>query len=186
MNMNARTFTAITFVVGVVAGIVLCVFTERIRNALPLGRVHREQVTLTSLSPDETTRVRLVEIPAGMVDRNFELRVENLAARTVTTVFRSPDEGLPEGSERIVWASDGSRFFLVGRRFVVNDAARLPTGESLYLMYDLATHRTWCNATQQSQFPSFSRQDVENTGWQPQFQPASRPTTQQHRPDAGL
>ena len=122
-----------------------------------------ERTTLVSLSPDDSLRVHLVEIPA-LMDRNFEIRVESVANGQMQTVFRSPDEGRPVGSERIVWSADGTRFILLGRHFHVPDAAQLPTGEVLYLMYEVGTGRAWCNATQQREFPGFSRSDMGD-GW---------------------
>jgi hypothetical protein len=107
-----------------------------------------ERVGLTSLSPDEKTRVLLVEL-TFRIDRNFELRLENVDhAGEMRTVFRSPDEGRPEGSERILWSGDGRQFILLGRHFFVDPNAVLPTGEQLYLHYNLDTGELRCNATQ--------------------------------------
>ena len=86
------------------------------------------QTTVTSLSPNENYRVTLVERRLD-IDRNFELKLENLASHTITTVFHSPDEGRPIGSERIVWSVDDSRFLLLGRHFYATDASQLPSGE---------------------------------------------------------
>jgi len=60
-----------------------------------------EQVTLTSLSPDDAVRVNVVELP-HFVDRNFDLRLEKFVNRAgkAEVVFTSPDEGAPPGSER--------------------------------------------------------------------------------------
>jgi hypothetical protein len=134
-----------------------------------------ERVTLTSLSPDDRVRVSLVEKPKGLVDRNFVLRLDGSGV-PATTVFASPDEGAPPGSERIIWASDGSRFVLVGRHFFVKDAARLANGESIYLMYDIPTGRLWCNSSQQSRFPTFGMEELAGVHWQQQFQPPLPPT----------
>lgn len=148
---------------------VLCV-AAALAGGIFLGRMawsHRgERVTLTSLSPDDALRVRLVELP-NRIDRNFELRLEDLRKPDggTRTVFRSPDEGRPEGSERIVWSKDGSRFLLLGRHFYVHGNARLPSGESLYLMYEVPSGRVWCNAQQVSGVPSFSLQDVSTISW---------------------
>jgi hypothetical protein len=112
----------------------------------------RERVTVTSLSPDEKTRVLLVELPFR-IDRNFELRVESLdRTGEMRTVFRSPDEGRPEGSERILWSGDGRQFILLGRHFYVEPDAVLPSGEQLYLHYNLDTGQVQCNARQET-FP---------------------------------
>lgn len=173
--MRWKSAVVLAFVGGVTLGILLPLATSRLRKALSFRRVNEEQVTLTSLSPDDLLRVRLVEVPAGMIDRNFELRIENLADRTAKTVFRSPDEGLPEGSERILWASDGSRFVLVGRHFFTDGAPRLATGETLYLMYEVRSGRLWCNSKQPSRFPHFSLRDMEGTDWPPPLPPSATP-----------
>lgn len=105
----------------------------------------KEHVTLVSLSPDARYRVRMVEVPA-FIDRNFELRLEDLEGDVTRTIFASPDEGRPTGSEQIVWSRDSGRFLLLGRRF--SAGLRLPeTGEiAAYLMYDVPTGEAWCLA----------------------------------------
>ncbi|MDH3274880.1 MAG: hypothetical protein OEM99_10120 [Gammaproteobacteria bacterium] len=123
-----------------------------------------EQVTVASLAPDEATRVWVVELPR-FIDRNFAVRVEDLETGNLTTIFTSPDEGRPVGSERIVWATDGSRFVLLGRHFYVHPEASLPSGESLYLLYDLRSGELWSNAAQQTELPTFSREDLAATQW---------------------
>ena len=167
-----KAVAAITFLVGIGIGIVMTVSMCRGRG---------ERLTLTSLSPDDHLRVRLVEVSSGRIDRNFELRLEDLAGRATKTLFRSPDEGMPEGSERIVWASDGSRFVLVGRHFFLRDGPHLATGESLYLMYNVETGGLWCNSPQ-SKLPPFSLRDLEGTRWREPFLPTTLPATRQHVP----
>lgn len=109
-----------------------------------------ETVTLVSLSPDDNWRVHLVERnPPLAIDRNFRVRLERLADHSVRELFQSPDEGLPVGSERILWSPDSTQFVLVGRHFSHNDKyEQLPSGESLYLLYDIPSGRLRCNATQ--------------------------------------
>jgi len=138
---------------------------------LPAGRYlfwGRERITLASVSPDGSALVRLVELPS-FIDRNFELRLVTIKEGTeqgaATTVFRSPDEGRPAGSERIVWSKDSSVFLLLGRHFYVTDEAKLPNGEMLYLFYDLRSGKTLCNATQQSQYPSFTVKELGSVEW---------------------
>ena len=124
----------------------------------------RPPVTLTSLSPDDRFRVTLVERSA-VLDRNFDVRLDDRRDGTRRTVFRSPDEGFPPGSERVVWAADGSRFLLLGRHFHVTDAAGLPSGELAYLMADVHSGRVWCNATQQAEHPGFTVADLRAVRW---------------------
>lgn len=117
------------------------------------------ETTLQSLSPDDETRVRLIDTH-GYIDRNFELWIEHPLHTSPRKVFRSPDEGRPEGSERIVWSPDSQRFVLLGRHFYTVDEAKLPNGEQLYLMMDVSTGQIWCNATQQSRYPNFALADA--------------------------
>jgi hypothetical protein len=89
----------------------------------------------------------------------------------VRTVFRSPDEGRPIGSERIVWSVDGSRFLVLGRHFYGSDAARFPSGEQAYFLMDLPTGKVWCNAGQQTEYPGFGMDVIEEmkwVGWSPE------------------
>jgi hypothetical protein len=79
--------------------------------------------TLTSLSPDDKFRVIILERRLGLldIDRNFHVRLEDVKTGRGKVIFRSPDEGRPVGSERIIWSLDSSRFVLLGRHFSVAD-----------------------------------------------------------------
>jgi hypothetical protein len=121
-------------------------------------------VTLTCLSPDDKIRVTLVERRLD-IDRNFHLRLEDVKTGNVKVIFRSPDEGRPVGSERIIWSVDSTRFVLLGRHFYQADAERLSTGEQPYLMIDVFSGRTWCNAHQQSDYAGFSVDDLKRVSW---------------------
>jgi len=152
------------FAAGMLAGVV-GVYTAWFLR-FPYGP---ERVTLTCLSPDDAVRVSVVERPS-LLDRNFELRLEHFGQGPgkAAVVFVSPDEGRPEGSERIVWSADGSRFLLLGRHFYAKAAApRLGADRSevAYLMYDLPTGRLWCNAEQQPSHPPFTWDDVRSVQW---------------------
>ena len=150
---SRRCLAAITAVLG--AGLVMGWWGGRLA----------ERVTLVSLSPDEQTRVWLVEKP-HWIDRNFVVRVEEMKSGDSRIVFRSPDEGRPIGSERIVWASDSERFLVLGRHFYTAPDALLGSGNKLYLLHDLRSGRTWSNASQQVHFSSFSKADLMSTAWQ--------------------
>lgn len=123
-----------------------------------------ERVTLVSLSPDERYRVRMVEVPA-FIDRNFELRLEDLKEGMISTIYTSPDEGRPIGSERIVWSRDSARFLLLGRRF--SSGVLLPeTGElAAYLMYDVTAGEAWCAADERQCRP-LSVEAVRAVAWE--------------------
>src|SRR5215475_4299983 len=87
----------------------------------------KEKVSLSSASPDRRFRVDLVEYDHWM-DHNFGVRLHRVDEKTTTTIFNSPDEGRPNGTERIIWSRDSSRFVLVGRHFFVSETANLTNG----------------------------------------------------------
>jgi hypothetical protein len=142
----------------------LLTFAAGVLVAMAVFSFHgKERLTLASLSPDDKTRVALVEL-SHLMDRNFELRIENLERPgTTRTVFRSPDEGRPEGSERVLWSGDGRQFVLVGRHFYVEPDAVLPSGEQLYLYYNVETGEVRCNA-KQSKLPRVTIEAVRALG----------------------
>lgn len=128
------------------------------------GCRRNDSISLASSSPDGAYRVEIAE-HSDRLDRNFHLRLHHLAGKTVATVFDSPDEGRPVGTERIVWSRDSSRFVLIGRHFFVGDEARLTNGEAIYLLYDIKSGSIRCNATQQSKYLNFTRDDLKNSDW---------------------
>ncbi len=103
-----------------------------------------ERTTTSRLSPDETLRASLTERLG--VGRNFHIQIEDLVSGKTTTIFRSPDEGGPYGSERLIWSKDGTKLLLVGRHFFVKEDLFLDNGDQLYFLYEVATGRFWCNA----------------------------------------
>ncbi len=122
------------------------------------------KVSLSSTSPDRRFRVDVVEYD-HWIDRNFGLRLHRASEKTITTIFNSPDEGRPIGTERIIWSRDSSRFVLVGRHFNVPETAKLTNGEVIYLLFDIASGKLRCNSNQQTNYPSFTREDLKGTEW---------------------
>jgi hypothetical protein len=94
--------------------------------------------------------VSLVETSSVLfpIDRNFAVTVTDLSSRSVSTIFDSPDEGRPPGTERFVWSSNSEYFALLGRNFFEHEEFRLSNGEYFYLLYHIPTRRMWCNASQ--------------------------------------
>jgi hypothetical protein len=84
------------------------------------------------------------------IDRNFAVTLTDLSSGSVSTIFVSPDEGRPPGTERFVWSSNGDYFALLGRHFFEDKAFQLSNGEYFYLLYHIPTGRMWCNASQSS------------------------------------
>lgn len=148
------------------SGVILALF-------LTLSCEKPSKPALVSVSPDETKTVSLFEL--DRFDQNFELQ---LKTTTTETIFKSPDEGRPVGTEKIVW-SDSSRYFLlIGKHFHLSSDwvnAKLPSGEMLYLLYDTQTRELWCNA-EQHQGPRFSLADLLAKDKWPQ-DPLNTPST---------
>jgi hypothetical protein len=119
---------------------------------------------LSSLSPDDSLRLTLLERRLD-IDRNFQLTIEDVKSGRTRVIFRSPDEGRPVGSERVIWSADSSRFVLLGRHFYVKESANLSSGEQAYLLMDVPSGRIWCNAEQQSRYPGFEMKDLAATSW---------------------
>lgn len=107
----------------------------------------RDSVTTSRLSPDETTRASLLELnPVWTGDRDISVRLEDLVAGGEVTIFRSPDEGKPPGTERLIWSKDGTKLLLVGRHFFVKENLFLDNGDQLYFLHDLPSGKSWCNS----------------------------------------
>lgn len=121
--------------------------------------------TTTRLSPDETIRARLVETsPSWGLDRNFQVRLEYLAEGKQAAIYRSPDEGRPEGTERLIWSKDGTMLLVVGRHFFVKDDLFLDNGDQLYFLHHLPSGKSWSNADQ-SHLPPLKAEQVRGVAF---------------------
>lgn len=123
--------------------------------------VGAERTTLSRLSPDETLRVSLVEQVFPSIDRNFQIRLQNLDTLKTTTLFRSPDEGMPYGSERLIWSKDGKKILLVGRHFFVKEDLFLDNGDQLYLLYEIPSGKFWINSAFRPDLPALKAEMIE-------------------------
>jgi hypothetical protein len=122
----------------------------------------RRSVTTSRLSPDETTRASMVESnPSWTLDRNFAVRLEDLARGGEVTIFQSPDEGKPPGTERLIWSKDGTKLLLVGRHFFVKEDLFLDNGDQLYFLYDLPSGKAWCNSAEETGIPPLAAERVK-------------------------
>lgn len=149
MNRRATRWLVLCAILGVVAlpivGLIVADSLKEITTSLP--------------SPDRRWRAILVDHPYRVsIDRNFHVCIEDPDGVS-RTVFTSPDETpLGIGSERFLWSNDSRRLLLVGRRFYLRQGVQLTTGESLYLLYDLPSGKTWCNSDQQG--PPFGPEEL--------------------------
>ena len=146
-----------TLIVPALAGLIgfgLAMLYQRVTE----GRT----TTTTRLSPDETILARLLETsPAWGLDRNFQVRLESLVDGTSKTIFHSPDEGRPPGTERLVWSKDGTMLLLVGRHFFVKEDLFLDTGDQLYFLYQVPSGKAWLNSAEASDLPPLKAGTIE-------------------------
>src|SRR4051812_39911810 len=76
----------------------------------------RTVVTTESVSPNNAYRAKLVEKGeySGYIDRNFDIILIEQATGKTKTIFSSPDEGRPPGTEKFMWSEDSVYLLLVG------------------------------------------------------------------------
>lgn len=134
------------------------------------------QTTVTSLSPDERFRVRLIERSVSFaIDRNFVVELEDLETGTRKIVFDSPDEGRPIGSERFVWSQDATYCLLLGRHFYAEAEGQLSNGEIAYLLLNTTTGEVRTTASQRtSSDKSFQMADLLPIDWHEERLPHPR------------
>lgn len=102
----------------------------------------QDRLISTSLSPDRSVRVLLVE--ASSIERNIDVYIQQ-KSKSPTLIYRTGDLSTFIGSERVVWTNDSSQFVLLSR--MVNrssESADLKTGESLLLIYDRSVQKLYC------------------------------------------
>lgn len=122
-----------------------------------------ENISLVSESRDKKYRVWLYEHPNRM-DRNFDVWVEQIADGSRTNIFKSPDEGRPVGTERIIWSENNDEFVLVGKEFFLANPSEIGL-ERPYLWYSFKTQKLYCNASQ-TELPHFSEDDLTWSGYE--------------------
>jgi hypothetical protein len=98
------------------------------------------------------------------VDRNFTIRLESRDEGEIRTVFSSPDEGMPEGTERFIWSGDSQYVLLVGSHFFVERSVAVGHSEQAYLLLHLPTKRVWCNSRQTS-LPRLTQDVLSDAGF---------------------
>ena len=127
-----------------------------------VGRLTGDRTTTSRLSPDETIRARLVETsPWWAPDRSVRVQLDSLIEGTTTVLYASPDEGRPEGTERLIWSKDGAWLLLVGRHFFVKEDLYLDNGDQAYFLYHLPSGKAWLNSAASSPLPALKARAID-------------------------
>lgn len=103
---------------------------------------------LRKRSPDGNRTVVVEELNNQLVDHNLIISIQDEGTGNKKTIFKTPDEGKPSGTEKIFWSDDGDFLLLVGKNFFVVDEAMVNDETALYLMYRVSTGEVWCNSSQ--------------------------------------
>jgi hypothetical protein len=143
-------------VVGVAGYIVTLVWS--------LGRLSWGQSrTLEGFGP---LSLHIEEIPHSIAnpDRNFRLILRDRTNGDRTVIFTSPDEG-PPGTERASWSTNGGYVLVSGRNFFTRQELTMADGTTAYLLYEIATGRVWCNASQVSSLPPLTYDVLVQAGF---------------------
>jgi hypothetical protein len=106
-----------------------------------------EKVSLSSISPDASIRVLLIERrTAG--SRNFDLVLRSNSVGGSRVIFKSTDQEMRAGSERIAWSDDNKRFALLSRNYLLGrdeqEKFKISTGETFVLVYDVKRDTRYC------------------------------------------
>jgi len=119
-------------------------------GCIPLLRWANSRTAIVSPSPSGRYEIQLREQRFRFIDRNFRLFLRDKSKELMSReIFLSPDEGLPEGTERFIWSSDDRYVLLVGRHFfVANPSLVTSAGESAYLLIDVESGQQWTNIKQ--------------------------------------
>jgi hypothetical protein len=104
----------------------------------------RGEMTVSD-SPNGRYRIAVYEMHAG-IDRNFDVTLLNRQNGEKQTIYVSNDQPPSIQRERLVWSRDSTKVVLLGDRYWVDSGSELPSGEIVFLMYDLPTQQLYCNA----------------------------------------
>lgn len=143
--------TIVVVITATIMGYLLRYFTE-------------SEVFIRLISPDQKYEAVLTS-NKKIQDPHLILLLRNRSTGLVRKVFETPDEGAPVGTERLIWNRNGKWLLLVGREFYVNDEAVLPSGELLYLLYNVETRELLCNSNQQNDYKPFGIEELNGLGF---------------------
>jgi hypothetical protein len=127
---------------------------------LPFYLAFRGRGEMTvGISPDGRFRISVDERRAG-IDRNFLVLLTDLSTNRTMTIYKSNDQVSSINRERFVWSADSSKVVLVGDKYWVDPGSELEGGDVVFLMFDLASRKLYCNADYGNELPRIPAADV--------------------------
>jgi len=110
-----------------------------------VGWWNRQRDTLVSDSPDGVCQL-IVRERARHIDRNFKIFLVDRKTGAERLIFTSNDQSPTITRERFVWDEGSSKVGLTGDRYYATPESKLGNGEIIFLVYDVASGRLWCNS----------------------------------------
>lgn len=147
-STKRQTWQAIKWGCGLGGGFILIIF---LANRTP------QDVTV-SQSPDGLHRIVVRQPRFVFMDRNFRVVLIETSTKTEREIFRSLDQSPTIESERLVWSADSKAVGLFGDKYYVVPNSQLPTGEIVFLVYNLDTGKLWCNADDDTRYGHITAQ----------------------------
>jgi hypothetical protein len=120
------------------------------------------RTTITRLSPDETALAELAG--TAWPSQPYRIVVIQLQAplgNDPRTLYTSREQGLPAGTERLIWSRDGTMLLVVGRHFFVKEDLFLDNGDQLFFLHHLPSGRSWSNETGEDKVPPLTAEQVK-------------------------
>ena len=124
------------------------------------------RTTITRLSPDEKARASLAGTAwPSQPYRMVQIQLEAPLGSDPRTLFTSGEQGLPAGTERLIWSRDGTWLLVVGRHFFVHADLFLDNGDQLFFLHHLPSGRSWSNETGEKNIPLLTAEQVRGVEW---------------------
>jgi len=115
-----------------------------------MEQFNRERDTLVSYSPDGAYEITVRE-RVRFIDRNFRIVLVDRKMGARRLIFTSNDQSPTIKRERFVWNEDSSIVALIGDRYYTTPESKLENGEIVFLVYDVARGKLWCNSDETDQ-----------------------------------
>lgn len=148
-------------------GVIIVIWLPSLRSTF---RAEGGYFSLAQTSPTGGFRIGLREKAGFMkIDRNFSVVLWTLDTAGLVaeerSVYESPDEGRPVGTERLWWSPDGKYALLTGRHFVVEpETPRDKDGVAAYLLVRIEDGYVWSNASQTRLHQRFGADKIRDVG----------------------